>query len=75
MILMWGNRSTLHPIQIYVDWPGVVPRPLRCARVPFIKVFKMDVLLYLHEAFNLPISYEMLLCTQKSAVSHILYRD
>jgi len=79
MILMWGNRSTprqtvsmpLHPLQVYVDWPALVPRPIGRVKVLFIADFTMDMLLYHHEAFGLPISYKMLLCTQKNAISHI----
>lgn len=74
-----GNRSTLrqtvcmplHPLQLCVDWPALVPRPIGRVKVLFMADIKMDMLLYHHETFGLPISYKMLLCTQKNAVSHI----
>jgi len=67
----YSTSFILHPLQIYVDGPAVVPRPLWWVKVLFIADFKMDMLLYHHEAFGIPISYKMLLCTQKNAVSHI----
>lgn len=67
----YSETNCLYAISSTADLCGLACRPLWWVKVLFLAGFKMDMLLWHHEALVLPISYKMLLCTQKNAVSHI----